>query len=76
MFTCVAMNMYMHVIEILKQLCFPKKTTGGWKLGRRGRGCDFSPVGVVVGGSGQVSRVWPWAGFCHTRPVAIPINDL
>jgi hypothetical protein len=39
-----------------------------------GHGCDFSPMGVAAGGSGRVPRLWPWAGFCHTCPIAIPAH--
>jgi hypothetical protein len=52
------------VIEFTPTLLKP---TGDPKPG----GCDFSPAG----GFGRVPRVWLRAGFCRTRPVAIPSQN-
>jgi hypothetical protein len=60
------------VIEFTSTLLKP---TGDPKPDECGRGCDFSPSGVIAGGFGWVPRVWPWTGFCQTRPIAIPTND-
>jgi hypothetical protein len=53
------------VIEFTSTLLKP---AGDPKPDECGRGCDFSPSGVIAGGFGWVPRVWPWAGFCQTRP--------
>jgi hypothetical protein len=59
------------VIEFTSTLLKP---AGNPKPSGCGRGCDFSPVGVATSGFGQVPWVWLQAGFCQTRPIAIPTN--
>jgi hypothetical protein len=51
--------------------------TRGWlETHPKPGGCDFSPVGVATSGFGRVPRVWPWAGFCQTRPEPSPLPSL